>query len=120
MSDQLYREEILDHYQHPRNCQKPKTYSRFFSLSNVSCGDKITVYLQLEKEKIKQISYQISGCAISVASASILSQKLKNKTRSQVLKLTSLEVLKLLKLQLTPTRAKCALLPVEAIKKSLL
>ncbi len=120
MSDQLYREEILDHYQHPRNCQKPKNYSRFYSLNNSNCGDKITVYLQIKENQVKQINYQISGCVISVASASILSQKLRNKTSSQILKLSSLDVLKLLKMQLTPTRVKCALLPLEAIKRSLL
>lgn len=120
MSNALYREEILDHYQHPRHFGKPKRFTHSYSLNNTHCGDDITVYLVLKKDQVTEIYYQAKGCAISIASASILSAKLAGKTRTQILKLSSQKILKLLQMELTPTRSKCALLAPIAIKRALL
>lgn len=119
MTNDLYREEVLSHYASPQNCQKPSRFDYMASLANSLCGDKITVYLQVKNHKINKIYYQIKGCAISVYSASLLSEKLKNKATSQIMNISNDEILTLLKLTLTPTRAKCALLPIMAIKKAL-
>lgn len=119
MNNQLYREEIMNHFQYPYHCRKPKQFSKSFCETNISCGDQITVYVQLKKDKIINIYYQIKGCAISIASASILSRSLENQTIMQISKLDNETVLKLLKLKLTPTRMKCALLPLVAIKAAL-
>lgn len=119
MNNDLYREEILNHYHSPQNCQKPSRFDYSANFANSLCGDKITVYIQIKNQKISKIYYQIKGCAISVYSASLLSEKLRNKTISQIMNISNDEILTLLKLTLTPIRAKCALLPIMAIKKAL-
>jgi len=119
MNNDLYREEILEHYRFPKNCQKPAMFSHSASLDNPLCGDEITVYLQIKNKKLLGINYQIKGCAISVYSASFLSEALRGQSLAVILKMDQTQILGLLKLKLTPTRAKCALLPYLAIKKAL-
>jgi nitrogen fixation NifU-like protein len=117
--DNLYRQEILNHYQYPRNHQKPTNYSHSKSLSNAHCGDDITVYLEVKAKILKKIFYQVKGCAICVASSSILSEELRGKTVPEILKLSPVQVLRILKIKPTPTRAGCALLAFQAIKQAL-
>ena len=82
MSDlrQLYQEVILDHYKKPRNFYKPEGANRTAEGYNPLCGDKVTVYLNLEDGVVKDISFQGSGCAISTASASMMTASLKGRT----------------------------------------
>ena len=84
MSDlsELYQEVILDHSKKPRNFQKLEGANRTAEGYNPLCGDQITVYLQLEDDVIRNISFQGSGCAISKASASIMTVSLKGKTKA--------------------------------------
>lgn len=83
MSDisDLYQEVILDHNKRPRNFQKLEVANRSAEGFNPLCGDQITVYLFLEDEVIKDISFQGSGCAISKASASMMTAALKGKSK---------------------------------------
>lgn len=85
MSDlsELYGDVILDHYRKPRNCQKLADATRVANGHNRLCGDQITVYLKLEGDAIKDISFESSGCAISKASASIMTSAVKGKTRAE-------------------------------------
>ncbi len=76
----LYQEIILDHYKNPRNCFVLKNAQRKADGHNPLCGDTLTVYLDLENGKIKAISFQSSGCAISKASASLMTKSVKGKT----------------------------------------
>lgn len=119
MNDTLYREEILDHYHYPKNSGKPRQFDCTHKEANTHCGDEIEVFLTLKGQTLTGINYVAKGCAISVASASILSEKLINRRKKDILKLTTKDVLELLKLDLTPVRAACALLPMEAIKRAL-
>ncbi len=85
MSDlrELYQEVILDHNRNPRNfrtMEKPTVSVEGF---NPLCGDHYTVFLKMEGETIADVSFQGAGCAISKASASVMSQVLKGKTRSE-------------------------------------
>ncbi len=80
----LYQEVILDHYKHPRNFRRPKTTNREAQGSNPLCGDRISIYLEFENGKIKDIGFQGSGCAISTACASMMTEGLKGKTQSEV------------------------------------
>ncbi len=82
MSDvgQLYQEVILDHYKRPRNFRKLDGASRNAEGYNPLCGDKVTVYVKLEDGVVRDISFQGSGCAISTASASMMTTSLKGKT----------------------------------------
>lgn len=76
----LYQEVILDHSKNPRNFRTPDPVDRFGNGVNPLCGDKLTVYLHLVDGVIDDISFEGSGCAISTASASMMTQQLKGKT----------------------------------------
>jgi nitrogen fixation NifU-like protein len=82
MSDlrELYQEVILDHHKKPRNFRKLADPCRHVEGYNPLCGDKVTVYLQVENGRVKDLSFQGSGCAISTASASMMTESLRGKT----------------------------------------
>jgi nitrogen fixation NifU-like protein len=85
MSDlrELYQQVILDHYKKPRNFQKLPEANRQAEGHNPLCGDEITVYLQMDGEVIRDISFQGAGCAISQSAASLMTTVLKGKTRAE-------------------------------------
>ena len=85
--DDLYQEVILDHNKSPRNFRTMANANRKADGYNPLCGDHVTVYLQLEDGVIKDISFQGSGCAISKASASLMTAELKGKTEAQATEL---------------------------------
>jgi nitrogen fixation protein NifU and related proteins len=80
---ELYQEVILDHNKAPRNYREMETANHTAEGYNPLCGDHFTVYLDLEDDSIRDISFQGSGCAISKASASLMTQSLKGKTRAE-------------------------------------
>lgn len=87
MSDslrELYQEVILDHNKNPKNFVVLPGATHSADGNNPLCGDRISVYLELEKNRIKDISFQGNGCAISVASASVMTTELKGKTKKEV------------------------------------
>lgn len=79
----LYQEVILDHNKRPRNHRAIENASRHADGYNPLCGDKVTIYLKLDGDRISDISFLGSGCAISTASASILTEALKGKSRQE-------------------------------------
>ena len=85
MSDlrDLYQEVILDHTKKPRNFRKMEAATNSAKGHNPLCGDKLTVYLKLESDIVKDISFEGSGCAISTASASLMTESLKGKTAAE-------------------------------------
>jgi nitrogen fixation protein NifU and related proteins len=82
MSDlrELYQELIIDHSKRPRNFRVLEGANRKSEGYNPLCGDKVTVFLELDNDRVKTISFQGSGCAISTASASVMTESLKGKT----------------------------------------
>ena len=86
MSDlgDLYQEQILEHNRAPRNFRALPKANRHAEGNNPLCGDHFTIYLDVEDDAIRDISFQGSGCAISKASASMMTQLLKGKTKAQV------------------------------------
>jgi nitrogen fixation NifU-like protein len=85
MSDlrELYQEVILDHHKKPRNFRKLEGTARHVEGYNPLCGDRVTVFVQLEGDVVKEVSFQGTGCAISTASASMMTENLKGKTRAE-------------------------------------
>ena len=81
--DDLYQEVILDHNRSPRNYRAMANANRKAQGYNPLCGDQVTVYVDVEEGVIKDISFQGSGCAISKASASMMTAELKGKTEAQ-------------------------------------
>jgi nitrogen fixation protein NifU and related proteins len=76
----LYQDIILDHGQHPRNFRAQEHPSHFANGHNPLCGDRVTVYVTLDGDRIRDVSFQGRGCAISQASASLMTEILKGKT----------------------------------------
>lgn len=80
----LYRDVIVDHNRHPRNFGKLDPADAHADGYNPLCGDKLTVYVNLDGERIREAKFEGSGCAISVASASLLTEAIKGKSRAEV------------------------------------
>ena len=95
-------------------------YTHLSHIDNPFCGDTIDVYLKVIDGTVTDASFEGSGCAISVASASLLFDSLTGKTIVQIQRITTENILALLHTrQLTPARLKCALLPLEAVHRAL-
>jgi nitrogen fixation NifU-like protein len=118
MRENIYN-YIIDLYKHPHNYGTLKNPTHKSTLANPFCGDIISITLKLKENKIQDIKFKGKGCTISIASASLITDKLKGKSLNYVKKLGSKEIQNLLNLKLSPTRLKCALLPLETIKKAL-
>ncbi len=86
-SRDLYQDIILDHGRKPRNFHALEHPSHFANGHNPLCGDKVTVFLEIENNVIKDVSFQGRGCAISTASASLMTEVLKGKTLEEADKL---------------------------------
>lgn len=91
MSDlrELYQELIIDHGRHPRNCRCMENADLSKEGFNPLCGDRLTLYLKLDQQKIMDVSFEGSGCAISVSSASLMTEALKGKTITEAKKIFS-------------------------------
>ncbi len=84
---ELYQQVILDHNKKPRNFRKLENANHSAEGYNPLCGDQLTVYLQMDHEAVKDITFEGSGCAISKAAASMMTQAVKGKTKPEVEKL---------------------------------
>jgi nitrogen fixation NifU-like protein len=84
---ELYQQVILDHNKKPRNFRKPEVFNRSAQGHNPLCGDQLTVYLQLEDGIVADVAFEGSGCAISKAAASMMTQALKGKTTDETTRL---------------------------------
>jgi nitrogen fixation protein NifU and related proteins len=82
-SRELYQDIILDHGRKPRNFHAMPHPSHFAQGHNPLCGDRVTVYLEIEGDRIKDVSFEGRGCAISTASASLMTEVLKGKTLAE-------------------------------------
>jgi nitrogen fixation NifU-like protein len=80
---ELYQQVILDHNKKPRNFRKLETANHSAEGFNPLCGDQLTVYLSLEDDAVQDVSFQGSGCAISKAAASMMTQAVKGKSKQQ-------------------------------------
>ncbi len=122
MSSTLYKENIIDHYKNPRNFKKKESVKDFTKKAfseNITCGDEMEVFLKLEDGKVKEVFFDARGCAISIAAMSMISEKVKGKKKEEVLKLEDDFVLKMLGLEKSTPRVKCALLGIETLRKAL-
>jgi nitrogen fixation NifU-like protein len=115
--DELYRENILDHYKHPHNWGELDGADLEFHDLNPLCGDELTVQLAVDGDGvIEDVKFSGHGCAISQASASMTSDEIKGMKVEDVLKLDRSFVLDLLGIDISATRMKCALLSLKVLK----
>ena len=117
---QMYQEQILDHYKHPRNFGKMDNATVHHHEYNPLCGDEIEMFLVIKENKILDVKINGHGCAISQASASMLSEKIKGKPVEEIEKLTKNDILEMLGIPISPVRLKCALLSLDTLKNSVL
>ena len=120
MSDDFYREFILDHYKNPRNygtIEEPHAHAEG---QNPLCGDEVSIYLKFDgDDKITDVKFSGRGCAISQAATSMLTEHLKGKTAEQAAALDKDELLGEIGIPLTPIRLKCAILGLGVLKVAL-
>ena len=115
--DELYRENILDHYKRPRHFGRPDEFDLEFEDTNPFCGDEQHVYIGLDDEgRVESVAFEGKGCAISTAATSMLTEELAGKTREELLRLDKDYVLELLGIEISATRMKCALLTLKVLK----
>lgn len=112
MGSDMYRQQILDHYRNPRNYGEIEEPSFTHVGENPTCGDTIRmdVVLDDDGETIQQVAFTGDGCAISMASASMLSQKLKGMTVEELAELDRDDIVDMLGVDISPMRIKCAVL----------
>ena len=116
--DDFYREEILEHYTHPHHYGTLEEPDISHEENNPLCGDRIRFDIQLDPdgETVKDVRFSGVGCAISKASASMLSDLLIGQTLDEIKALTNEDMLDELGIDLGPVRLKCALLPLKVVK----
>ncbi|MBI2145141.1 SUF system NifU family Fe-S cluster assembly protein [Candidatus Woesearchaeota archaeon] len=118
--EELYREELMDHYQNPRNQGELAGADVSYHDHNPVCGDEVTMQLKVSDGEIKDAKFTGKGCAISQAAASMLTEEAKGKKTRQLLQMKTEDVLQILKINPGPVRIKCALLALRALQKGLL
>lgn len=115
----IYRQQILDHYHNPRNVGSILNTDCKSKLDNPLCGDQIEVFIKLAKDKIKKIKFKAEGCAISIAVMSMLSEEIKGRKVKEVMELGEPEIKKMLGVEVSPTRMKCAMLGLRVLRECL-
>jgi nitrogen fixation NifU-like protein len=114
--DQFYREYILDHYKNPRNFGRLENPDITHEEDNPLCGDVIGMDFRVKDGVIEDIRFHGRGCAISQASASLLTERLKGMALEDAKKVNKEDVLGELGIQISPARIKCALLSLKVLK----
>ncbi|MEO8625284.1 MAG: Fe-S cluster assembly sulfur transfer protein SufU [Chloroflexota bacterium] len=117
--DDLYRDEILEHYRNPHNFGTLDEPTLVKEGSNPLCGDRITLMLEINEDgTVKDVAFTGRGCAISQASASMLTDEIRGKSLSEVATTGRQDVLDNLGIEISPARMKCAMLSLETLKSA--
>lgn len=115
----IYREQLLDHYRSPRNHGLQTGASAEASSFNPLCGDRVTVQVDIANDSITAMRFDGHGCAISMATASLLSEHVVNCPVAEITALNGTAIQAMLGTTLSPVRLKCALLPLKTLQQAL-
>src|SRR5689334_3592382 len=119
MSLDMYKENIMDHYKHPRNFGEIPGATNTAHAANPLCGDELDFFLVFDQDdNVTEVKFSGRGCTITVASASMLSEKVQGMKKADVEKMTNDDVLKLLGVEVNPARMKCATLSLETVQQA--
>ena len=117
MGRDMYRQRILDHYRDPQNYGEIDDADVTYEDVNPSCGDEIRMYAVVdEDDEIVDVNFDGQGCAISQASASLLTEKVKGMTVEEVRDLETEDIKQMLGIELSPVRVKCAVLGLKVLE----
>jgi nitrogen fixation protein NifU and related proteins len=114
--DQMYREYILDHYKNPRNFGRLDGADISHEEYNPLCGDVVGMDFRVQEGRIEDVRFHGRGCAISQASASLLTERLKGMSLEDARTISKEDVLDELGIEISPARLKCALLSLKVLK----
>jgi nitrogen fixation NifU-like protein len=117
--DDLYRDYILEHYRRPHNFGTMDDATSSYEGANPLCGDRITLQVRVRDGVLDGVAFTGRGCAISQASASLLTDEVKGKPVDAAAKLGSSDVLDMLGIEISPARMKCALLSLDTLQHAL-
>jgi nitrogen fixation protein NifU and related proteins len=118
--DDLYRDEILEHYREPHNFGTLAAPDAVYEGHNPLCGDRITMMLSVDVAgNVSDVAFSGRGCAISQASASLLTDEVKGRPVSEVEAMKNQDILDLLGIEISPARLKCALLSLDTLQHAL-
>lgn len=117
MDTNIYREQIIDLYEHPLNFGSVEQPDFTYEEDNPLCGDVIRIDVRLdEDQRVAEVAWSGDGCAISQASASLLTEEIKGKSLAEIRAFTSEQLLELVGVPLSMARVKCALLSLKVLK----
>jgi nitrogen fixation NifU-like protein len=115
--DDFYRENILDHFRNPRNAGTLENATHSHEEDNPLCGDVIRIDLHVNEDNvIDEVAFKGKGCAISQASASMLTEMIQGKTLEEAKQIGKEDILEALGIEIGPVRMKCALLSLKVLK----
>ena len=118
--DDLYRDEILEHYREPHNFGTLEAPDASYEGHNPLCGDRITIMLSLDDAgNVSDVAFSGRGCAISQASASMLTDEVRGRPLAEVEAMQNQDILDLLGIEISPARLKCALLSIDTLHRAL-
>ncbi len=118
-ASEMYQENILDYYKNPRNYGRIENPDIKARDNNPLCGDEIEMEIKLSENKVKEAKFNGHGCAISQASASMLTEMLVGKTLEELKNIKKEDIVKLLGIEISPVRLKCALLSLGVLRLGL-
>jgi nitrogen fixation protein NifU and related proteins len=114
----IYAEEIIAHYEKPHNKGVINDPSISMHENNPLCGDDLTIYLKIDKDKVEDVKFSGDGCAISMASASMLTDFIKGKSLGEIEKMGLPTIIELIGIDPGPARLKCATLSLRTVKEA--
>lgn len=112
----IYAQNILDHYRNPRNRGVLAKANASFKSLNASCGDEIEAHIIIEQDELKGLSFEGHGCAIALATSSILSESLLNRNILDILRMDISELQAQLGIEISNRRSKCALISLRSVQ----
>lgn len=117
--EKVYHQILVDHYKHPRNKKRVEQPDFQATIFNPLCGDEVTLQGKVVDNNVTDLGFDGKGCVISLAAASLLTEKVKGMSVEQIQKLQKQDILDLIQVELGPTRLRCALLALEALQKGI-